>query len=451
MGSQLLLMILAVALGLLLGKIKLGKFSLGGSGALFVGLAVGWAVYRWCGSIMAAGEGNRHYALAEALLSQGIIADDFLNLFLLLFVASVGLLAAKDMAAVLKKYGPRFILLGLLVTLIGAAATCGVSLLHPETEKYQMAGVYTGALTSSPGLGAAVETAATHAQTLADRFGELPQEQRLEIALGIDEEQAEETAASGSLTRTQKAAYVSHAQASTGAGYAIGYPFGVLVVILGINLLPRLFRLDPEKEKALFLEEMQQARAGAQRREVEEKPFDLLAFSLVCLLGYTLGSLRLYLGPLGYFGLGSTGGTLILALILGYIGKLGPLHFHMDGRTISAVQHLGMVFFLAIVGLKYGYKAVETLQGPGAFLALASVLVATVTLLAAFVIGRYALKLNWVILSGAVCGGMTSTPGLGTAIDSLKSEGPAAGYGATYPFALLGMVLFTILFFILPV
>jgi putative transport protein len=62
-----------------------------------------------------------------------------------------------------------------------------------------------------------------------------------------------------------------------------------------------------------------------------------------------------------------------------------------------------------------------------------------------FLVGRYLFKINWVMLSGAICGGMTSTPGLGAAIDAIGCDDPAAGYGAVYPFALLGMVVFSIL------
>jgi len=58
--------------------------------------------------------------------------------------------------------------------------------------------------------------------------------------------------------------------------------------------------------------------------------------------------------------------------------------------------------------------------------------------------------LNWVMLAGSICGGMTSTPGLGAAIDAVGSDDPASGYGAVYPFALLGMVMFTILLYRLP-
>ena len=67
-----------------------------------------------------------------------------------------------------------------------------------------------------------------------------------------------------------------------------------------------------------------------------------------------------------------------------------------------------------------------------------------------YIIGRYVFKINWIMLSGAICGGMTSTPGLGAAVEAVGSDDPAAGYGATYPFALLGMVIFTIILHSLP-
>jgi len=59
-----------------------------------------------------------------------------------------------------------------------------------------------------------------------------------------------------------------------------------------------------------------------------------------------------------------------------------------------------------------------------------------------YLVGRYIFKLNLIMLIGAICGGMTSTPGLGAAIEAVGSDEPAAGYVAIYPFALLGMVIF---------
>ena len=157
------------------------------------------------------------------------------------------------------------------------------------------------------------------------------------------------------------------------------------------------------------------------------------------------------MGPLGYVSLESTGGVLIASLALGYVGKIGPLSFRMDPKTLATVRELGLVFFLAIVGLNYGYGAITALAGAGLTLAIVSIIVGLLAILVGFLLGRYVFKLNWVMLCGAICGGMTSTPGLGAATDALGSDDPGAGYGATYPFALFGMIIFTIITFKLPI
>lgn len=422
-GNQLMLMILVVTAGLLIGRIKIGKFAVGTSGALFVGLFVGSWVHRMAENTIAAGEGAKGYDAAQKLISQGIVSSDFFNMFLIIFVTAVGLLAAKDIAAVLKKYGLKFIVLGLLVTFVGAAATYAFTITSDDNNPYEVAGVYTGALTSSPGLGAAVETAKRHA---------------LDISI------------SEGLSEAESSAFVSDAEASVGVGHAIGYPFGVLVVILAINLIPKIFRMNMDEEKTRFQEEMKAMRTSTKTKDIPEGKFDVLTFIFVAFIGYLVGSININLGPLGFFSLGNTGGALIIALALGYIGKWKIFNFRMDSSVLWSVQNLALVFFLAIVGLKYGYKVLDTIKGPGLYLAFVSVVVAFVSMMVAFLIGRYILKLNWVMLSGAICGGMTSTPGLGSAIDALGSDDPAAGYGATYPFALFGMVIFTTILHSLP-
>lgn len=72
--------------------------------------------------------------------------------------------------------------------------------------------------------------------------------------------------------------------------------------------------------------------------------------------------------------------------------------------------------------------------------ALISALAAMAT---GIIIGRYFMKMNWIVLAGAICGGMTSTPGLAAALESCQSDEVAAGYGATYPVALISMIMFT--------
>ncbi len=419
--NSFILMFVAVFTGMLFGKIRFGKFNFGVSGCLFTGLLIGWWIYGYSKGF---NESDVGYSAASKLIDAGVIPKDFFDLFLILFVAAVGLLASKDIGAVIKKYGMKFVILGFLITFLGAAATYGMTLASPSANPYEVSGVYTGALTSSPGLAAAIETARGHATRAVEDRTDLNQE--------------------------EKEQYIKDAEAGIGVGHAIGYPFGVLIVILAVNFFPRIFRMDVNKEKEIFDKEMAEARGSGGGREIKETDFDLVAFALACLFGYALGKVKIFLGPLGYFSLGSTGGVLVGSLILGYVGKIGNINFRMNSKILGVIRKVSLAFFLAIVGLRYGFKVFEALLGAGAYLALVSLVVGLVAMLIGFFIGRYVLKINWIMLSGAICGGMTSTPGLGAAVDAVGSDDPAAGYGATYPFALLGMVIFTIILHNLP-
>jgi putative transport protein len=446
-------MFIAVFTGMLFGRVKFGKFSFGVSGTLFTGLVIGWGVVKFANGF---GEGHDYYKTAQSFIGKGIIPKDFFYLFLILFVAAVGLLAAKDIGAVLKKYGMKFVALGILITFIGAAATYGMTILvtgvfESDSTPYEVSGVYTGALTSSPGLAAATETANKHATNVVEEYPTMTMEEKQKVLNMIDD--GLQAADYNELTADQKETFIKNAEAGIGIGHAIGYPFGVIVVIIAVNFFPKIFRMDIEKEEEQFYKEMEEARNSVGGRQVEEVDFDLIGLCLAMFVGYTIGKIGIDLRPIGIeqtFSLGSTGGVLIGSLILGYIGKIGPIHFRMNSKILGIVRQLSLAFFLAIVGLRYGFKVFDALASSGAVLALVGLVVGLVAMLVGFFIGRYVFKINWIMLSGAICGGMTSTPGLGAAVDAIGSDDPAAGYGATYPFALIGMVLFTIILHGLP-
>lgn len=451
------LMFITITLGLLFGKIKFGKFSFGTSGALFVGLAVGWGVYGFAQKIYDAGDETAAGFKAAAQIMSGnggkVINTYFFSAALIVFVAAVGLLAAKDLGIVLKKYGAKFVVLGLLITLVGAGATYACTAVCKGTNQYAVCGVYTGAMTSSPGLASALETAEIQATEMANNYeneSELNKTAVVRVLALNEKYEALTVENTSSLTDEMKADFVNQATAQVGIGSAVAYPFGVIIVILAVNFLNVIFKFDVEEEKKRYRLEMEAARNMQGVREVPTTEFSIISFALVCFIGYLIGSIKVYMGPLGYVSLESTGGVLIGALLLGYIGKLGPISFRMDPKVLGIVRELGLAFFLAIVGLNYGYGAVDALMGSGITLALVSLFVGAVACMAGFLVGRYVFKLNWIMLSGAICGGMTSTPGLGAATEAVGSDEPGAGYGATYPFALFGMVIFTIILNKLP-
>ncbi|WHH60619.1 hypothetical protein [Petroclostridium sp. X23] len=409
--SPYILIFAAVASGLLFGKIKFGKeFSFGTSGALFTGLVIGWFIYnkyaKPYADAYAANPADKQIPKeALAILKAGVIPKELFTIFLIIFVVAVGLLAAKDMGPVLKKYGIKFSILGILITFTGALVCYIMAVLMPGQNPFEVTGAYTGALTSSPGLGAALEVTAK---------------------------------------------YGREAQAAVGVGYAVAYPFGVLAVIIGVQLFPKIFGIPVKEEIEMYRKSIREFSVKEDLMEKPQHKFDLLAFFVTCMVGYIIGSIKIYMGPLGFFSLGSTGGVLIAALSLGYIGKIGILNFRMDSKMLEVLRDVSLVFFLAIVGLKYGFSAFDTLLSGGYYLVLVSLFSSLAAMFIGFIVGRYVFKINWVLLVGALCGGMTSTPGLGVAIDSINSDEPAAGYGAAYPAALFSMVLFSILLHSVP-
>ncbi len=384
--------------GLFLGKIKLGRYRLATSGCLFTGLLLGWYVYKKC-VLPFIGLDNIPDKVGT-IINNGLIPEALFSFSLILFIASVGLIAAKDVGKIYARYGIKLIILGFLIPLSGALVIGAATFLWSVQTPFELLGVYVGGLTSSPGLAAALESTTFYGTAAGSRVG---------------------------------------------FGYAIGYIPGVIVVILSMQLIPALFRLDLEKETKEFacelqkkLQERESSPAAANKNQVF---FDLVGFFSVCLFGLCLGEVSC-----GNFRLGTTGGVLISSLVLGHLGKMGPISFRMDPRILGVIKEISLAMFLTIVGLRYGYTTINSSIGHNAgALLLVAAASAIFAILIGFVVGRYVFKLNWILLSGAICGGMTSTPGLGAAIDATSTNDVAAGYGATYPFALTGMILFTYL------
>jgi putative transport protein len=354
--------------GIILGKIKIKNFKLGSSGALFSGLIIGWY-------------STSHYSV-EVINKLNNEFQQFFLFSLILFISSIGLIASKDLDKIIKKYGIRFLIMAFFITFTGFITTYIFSKLG---NKYEFVGIYSGALTSSPGLATALETAPNYEKEII-------------------------------------------------SGYTFGYIPGVLAVILSMYIFPHLFKIDTENEKKELIKEMHFI-------EDNEEKFDFLAYSLVIIVGILIGN---YTFDLNYisFKLGITGGVLLSSLFLGRIGKLWIFDFKMNKKILKTIQELGLLMFLSSVGLKSGYNTLNNLNLQTISLMLYSFIIALTSIIVGIILGKYILKINWIILSGSVCGGMTSTPGLGAAIDANDSEEVAVGYGATYPFALLGMVIF---------
>ncbi|MDA8441425.1 MAG: hypothetical protein M0Z55_03525 [Peptococcaceae bacterium] len=442
MGAFLLdkftLLFAAACIGLAFGKIKFGKFSFGFSGTLFSGLILGWGAVSYAKSIP---KGDALFATAQKAIAGGAAYNDFFNLFLIIFIAAVGLLTGKDIGKALKKYGIKFLVIGFVITFTGIAATYGYIAVNKNYNAYEISGIYSGALTSSPGLAASLETVKDQASTLAHRYSNLPEADKSKVLKMVDTTGNLTPENTPTLNKDQIQKFIKTAQSDVSLGHVLAFPFGLLTIILSMVFIPKIFRIDVEKEKQIYeLSYSEVAATGEQGPIIKENDFNLLAFTFVCIIGYFLGSLVFSLG-VGKLSLGSTGGVLIAALVFSYIGKIGSLNFRMSSKILGIIRQLGLGLFLATVGLMYGYDVISVFAGSGLAIAMMGLSVVVAAILIGFLVGRYIFKLNWTILSGAICGGMTSTPGLGVAVDIVGSNDPAIGYGAVYPIALIYKVL----------
>ncbi len=140
--------------------------------------------------------------------------------------------------------------------------------------------------------------------------------------------------------------------------------------------------------------------------------------------------------------LGLAGGPLLVAIALSRVGRLGPLVWYMPLSANFMLREIGIVLFLAAVGLKAGDRFVETLVGgPGLYWMACGVVITLVPLLVVSVVGRAVLGLNYLTLCGLLAGSMTDPPALSFANGVTGSDAPSLSYATVYPLTMILRVL----------
>lgn len=133
--------------------------------------------------------------------------------------------------------------------------------------------------------------------------------------------------------------------------------------------------------------------------------------------------------------LGLAGGPLVVALILARIGSIGKLYWFMPPSANLALREIGIVLFLAVVGLKSGGNFVDTLVNGGGLEWMGyGALITFIPLMIVGIVARLYVKLNYLSLCGLLAGSMTDPPALAFA-NAIKEESGAAAlsYATVYP------------------
>jgi putative transport protein len=169
---------------------------------------------------------------------------------------------------------------------------------------------------------------------------------------------------------------------------------------------------------------------------------DILTFSLGLSVGVLLGLVPFPLPGGAVFRLGFAGGPLIVALILGTLGRTGPLVWNLPYSANLTLRQIGLLFFLAGVGTRSGYAFVNTLQqGGGLQLFIAGAFVTCSVGLLTLWIGYKLLNIPMGILIGMLAALQTQPAVLAFAHEQAESDLPSIGYATVYPIATITKIL----------
>ncbi len=398
--STLLVVVFAVLfLGYLLGRITVKGISLGDAGVFVVALIVGALCFE-----VSEKTGLNFFASKTPYdFTSGLSIVESLGL--ILFVTSVGFIAGPKFFGNFKRNFKSYVLIGVVVILAGALAAVGCIYMgegigYGSTIKTQdgfvamIVGLLSGSLTSTPAFSAAKATVAPEYMSLVS------------------------------------------------VGHGIAYIFGVIGVVLFVQLVPKIAKANMEEERAKLVTKKEETKKTFAGKLFEFDHMGIAVFALAAILGTFIGQIKIPLSGKGLdgtcFSLTTTGGCLLVSLILGHFTRIGKVSIMPKESTLKLFRELGLVFFLVGAGIPGGAEFVANFD-PMYF--VYGIIMTVIPMFVGFFFAKYVLKLSLLNNLGSITGGMTSTPALGTLINVSGTEDVASAYAATYPIALVAVVL----------
>jgi len=465
-----------IFLGLLLGRITIKGVSLGSSGVFIIALIYGALFSGHISNTVSQKVDGKTVDISANALK---IVE---NVGLIFFIGSVGFISGPTFFSNLKKNFKSYIISGLFIILV-ATLSCVLCFYigkssASDIEEFNaiIVGIFSGALTSTPAFSAAKATA----------------DAKYESAVTV--------------------------------GHGIAYLFGVIGVVLFVQIVPKILGANMDIERALIGGEGYEKRIGTERtdhpdihikggqkndkdnkqkidikheeekkiefdpkriatehidstnrpqniekesekesehenendkdeKEKEEKlykgrawfildQYGLCVYSFGSILGIFIGAIRIPLSSKlldgTTFSLTTTGGVLITTLVLGHYGHICCLSLKIDKNVLEVFRELGLILFLLGTGIAGGAKFIEYFK---AVYFIYGIVMTLVPLILGFIFCKFALKLCLLNNLGSLTGGMTSTPALGTLISVAQTDQVGGAYAATYPIALISIVL----------
>ena len=496
-GQQVLALSLTAAIGIMLGKVKVKGVSLGGAGALFVGILLGHIGMRIEPSVL-------HFMQEFGLI---------------LFVYTIGMQVGPGFIDSIKRHGLVLNILAVSIVLLGVLATV---LIYFTTNMHDnvpvLIGMLCGAVTNTPSLGAAnsaltaagVDASLTGVgYAVAYPFGVIgiilvmilvrvffrqkPEVAAAEYQKEIAEQSKEIVSctlrvdnvnlvgckikdipgliSSGAVvTRHEiigekqenpitlqksnlavKTILVTNKKilGKSIQQLALNDRFGVTVSRVtrgGFKFTGRLDIRLKFADKLLVVGTPESIAAAAKELGDSLTALDhpeILPAFLGIFLGVIVGSIPVAIpGMPTPLKLGLAGGPLIVAIILSRKRKIGPLNFFMANSANLMLRELGITIFLSCVGLNAGIKFFDVLlNGDGFYYMALSAIITFFPLMIVAIVGKAVFKVNYLSLCGVLAGATTDPPALAFANGLSNSEATNVGYASVYPLTMLLRIL----------
>ena len=158
------------------------------------------------------------------------------------------------------------------------------------------------------------------------------------------------------------------------------------------------------------------------------------------IIGIIFGSLP-FIPGMPLMKLGIAGGPLIIAILIGRYGYKMKLVTYTTTSANMMLREIGLVLFLASVGIKAGANFFDTVMtGDGVLYVLTGFLITIIPILIIGPIARR-MKFNYFTIAGMLAGTYTDPPALAYANSICSKEAPAVGYSTVYPFAMFLRIL----------
>ena len=371
------------SVGYALGRITVKGISLGTAGVFIVALLYGCFFYDSLSTALVVGE-STYVSNALKIVE---------NMGLILFVTSVGFIAGPNFFGNFKKNFKSYVVLALVIIVMGGLACAGCIMvgknftdLSVQELTAMLVGLLSGSLTSTPAFSAAKSTVALELEDLVS------------------------------------------------VGHGIAYLFGVIGVVLFVQIIPKVLKVDmAEERKKLVIADTSGAKKEYKGKLIEMDEFGFMPFALAAILGIFIGSIKI-----GNFSLTTTGGCLLVSLVFGHFAHFGCISVTPKTSTLKVFRELGLMLFLIGAGVAGGASFVKYFE---AVYFIYGIIMTLVPMIVGFLFAKYVLKLSILNNLGSITGGMTSTPALGTLINTAGTENVASAYAATYPVALIAVVL----------